>query len=143
MRTCPGLLTQIVATQFLAVLDLCLDWLELLGSALCIPSMIVLFVDNLLLSLASSILCVLLCKFLLCPDGCSAELGEFSSLFVLVLQVSLCPRSTGLCPFHPKFPVNPRPQLWLDAWTQALLLFSRRAFICVLQVHGPRVQHLL
>ena len=90
-----------------AALDLYLDSLELLGSALYIPSMIVSFVDSLLLSLANNIVFLLLCKFLLCPDGCSAELGEFSSLLVPGPQVSLCPRSTRLHPFHPVYLNDP------------------------------------
>ena len=81
-ETWPGPLTQMVTTQFLAVLDLCLHWLELLGSAPCIPSMIVSFADRVLLSLANNSVFSLLCKFLLCPGDFSIEIGEFSSLLV-------------------------------------------------------------
>ena len=81
MRTCLGLLTQMVVDLFLAVLDLCLGWCELLGSVLYIPSMIVSFVDSLLLSLANNSVFLLLYMFLLCPNGCSIVTVEFSFLY--------------------------------------------------------------
>ena len=75
MKTCLGLLTRMVVDLFLVVQDLCLGWLELLGSALYILSKIVSFVDNLLSGLASNVVFLLQCMFLLCLGDCSGGLG--------------------------------------------------------------------
>lgn len=78
-----------VAIHILVGLDLCSGWLELFGLALYIRSTIVSFVDSFLLSLASNIWLLLLCKFLLCLDSSTAGFGGFSSLLVQGPQVSL------------------------------------------------------